>query len=97
MLVLSQYIYNFTKGSLALFTTAFVMVIIEIIIITAVMLIALYKFYQVAKSLHTVVTLNKGPIIIQTCLLIIWLLGAIVIFVTTIATYAHIGEYEQVK
>ena len=45
MLVLSQYIYNFTKGSLALFTTAFVMIIVETIIIAAVMLIALYKFY----------------------------------------------------
>ena len=45
MLVLSQYIYNFTKGSLTLFTTAFVMVIVETIIIAAVMLIALYKFY----------------------------------------------------
>ena len=97
MLVLSQYIYSFRKGSLALFTSAFVMVIIETITISATTLVALHKFYQVAQSLHTVVTLNKGPIILQTCLLIVWLLGAIVIFVTTIASYARLDEYEHVK
>mmetsp|Transcript_17125 Transcript_17125/g.21627 ORF Transcript_17125/g.21627 Transcript_17125/m.21627 type:complete len:108 (-) Transcript_17125:930-1253(-) len=96
LLVLSYEFYFAMDLSKVLWTIAMLLIIGESLLTSALTLIALYRFYSVAKNLQPVVTIKRFPIIFQTTLLLIWLLGTVILFCSMIKYYAALDKYENV-
>ena len=92
--VLSMVLYGEGHAtSFSLFSISVFFALIESVLVALLNFLALHTFVKVAKSLDKIATINYLPIIIQASLMLLWISGIIVIYITMICKNENRYDY----